>query len=92
MNKKFKTPKHSCQNVISFTCSDSALENIIEFLNGLKCLGEVGVTRDVIINFDGDGGDKVDYINVNGLSLSEWDIENTRLKEIDRIYNCKKII
>lgn len=91
MTHKYRTPKQDSENVISFTCSDGAITPVLEILEQLQCLGSIGSSRDVIINwggvndvhinFDGDGNHKVNNISVNGLTLKEWDIEHIRLKQ-----------
>ena len=50
----------------------------------LQMLGELGSTRDVVIdgrayNFDGDGPDRINYIKINGLSVEEWTKELKRI-------------
>ena len=92
MENKYKTPKMDCENVISFTCSDSAIEPVLELLGQLRILGSIGSSRDVIVNwergkekvifFDGDGRDRVNNVSVNGLTLKEWENEWERLNEI----------
>jgi len=83
----FKSPKISMQNTISFTCSDTAVNTLFTILCELKQLGELGASREVVIDgrayfFDGDGSDQVDYIKVNGLSIDEWNKEKRRLGEL----------
>lgn len=79
---KYKTPKISCQNVISFTCSNGAIEPLLDFFLKLKSLGDMGSTRDVVIDWDGDGNHRLDNITINGLTLSNWNKEWDRLKKI----------
>ena len=76
----YKTPHIAYQNVISFTCSDGSINSLIEFLNKLRSLGQMGSSRDVTIDWDGDGRDRVENISVNGMSLDAWDKEQKRLK------------
>jgi hypothetical protein len=83
MANKFKTPKISVQNVVSFTCSDGAIETLLKLFNNLKSLGEMGCSRDVTINWDGDGRDRLDNISVNGMTLLEWEKEWKRLNDIN---------
>lgn len=92
MENKYKTPKMDCENVISFTCSDSAIEPVLELLEQLRILGSIGSSRDIIVDwgrgeekvmfFDGDGRDRVNNVCVNGLTLKEWENEWKRLNEI----------
>lgn len=92
MENRFKTPKMDCENVISFTCSDSALKPVLELLEQMRILGSIGSSRDIIVNwgkneekvifFDGDGRDRVNHVSVNGLTLNEWEEEWHRLKQI----------
>lgn len=77
--EKFKSKRIGDQNIVSFTCSDSALEELLILLNRLKQLGDLGSSRRIfiedfegIIFFDGDGRDRLDNINVNGKPLKEW--------------------
>lgn len=81
--EKFKTPRIDAQNTISFTCSDDAVEPILEFLNKLKSLGEMGCSRTVKINWDGDGRDRVNYVSINGMSLKDWNDEWERLENLN---------
>ena len=88
---KYKTPKIDCANVISFTCSDNAIFQILQLLQEMKSMGEMGCTRDIIVKwgrdedvavlFDGDGNHKLNNISVNGLTLKEWKEEWKRLSE-----------
>ncbi len=84
---EFKSPKISIQNIISFTCSDTAVNTLFTILCELNQLGELGCSREVVIDgrayfFDGDGSDRVDYIKVNGLSIDEWTKEMQRLGKL----------
>ena len=81
MKKEFKTPRLDCENVISFTCSDSALEPVLKLLDNMRAMGEMGCSRDIIIkgwgndggglliDFDGDGRDRVNNITINGMII-----------------------
>lgn len=99
MKNKYKTPKLDSGNIVSFTCSDYALESILELLNELRTMGSLGCTRDIIIKwggendkiicFDGDGGDKINNININGLSEDQWEKEWKRLDDIHKQFNEK---
>lgn len=83
MNKnKFRTPKIDSQNVITFTCSDNSIKPLLNLLNELKSLGEMGCSRTIKIDWDGDGSDKINHISINGMTLSEWDDEWKRLDYI----------
>lgn len=84
---KFRTPKIDSQNVITFTCSDKSIISLLNLLNELKSLGEMGCSRTVKIDWDGDGSDRVNNISINGMTLSEWNIEWKRLSEIHDKYN-----
>lgn len=86
MEKEYKTPSIGSKNIISFTCSDSALEVLIELFEHLNILGQMGSTREVTLEWDGDDSDRLEHIVVNGLSLGEWDKEWKRLRRIDKIY------
>ena len=89
MKNKYKTPKIDMENVISFTCSDGAIESVLELLNNLKDLGEIGSSRNIVVEwggrynkeifFDGDGSARVNNITINGLSEDAWDKEWKRL-------------
>jgi len=89
MKNVYKTTKISNQNVVSFTCSDDALGSVLEILNEMKVLGNVGASRDIIIKwggkndicifFDGDGRYKVDNISINGMTEADWKKEWKRL-------------
>ena len=81
MENKFKTPHIGYQNVISFTCSDDAIEPLIELFGKLKSLGQMGSSREVSIDWDGDGRDRLEHITVNGLTLKAWEIEKERLND-----------
>jgi len=76
----FKTPKIGFQNVISFTCSDSAISPLLDLFNKLSCLGEIGSSKELVISWDGDGSDRLENITVNGVTLSNWEQEQNRLK------------
>lgn len=80
---KFRTPKIDSQNVISFTCSDDSIKPLLNLLNKLKSLGEMGCSRIIKIDWDGDGRDSVNNISVNGMTLKDWDIEWKRLNDIN---------
>ena len=82
-NNKFRTPKIDSQNVISFTCSDDSIKPLLKLLNELKSLGEMGSSRTVKIDWDGDGRDRVNNISVNGFGLKDWDNEWKRLNDIN---------
>ena len=84
---KFRTPKIDAQNVISFTCSDDSIKPLLNLLNELKSLGEMGCSRTIKIDWDGDGRDIVNNISVNGMTLKEWDVEWKRLNNIHIEYN-----
>ena len=94
MRKYFRTPKLDSENVVSFTCSNSALPSVLKILEELEVLSSIGSSRDIIVDwgkdkehiifFDGDGKDRVNNVSVNGLTLDEWEKEWTRLEEIDR--------
>lgn len=70
MKQKFKSPKTSLQNVISFTCSDDAVKPLLELFLKLEILGRMGYSRELTIDWD--GRDRLDNISVNGLTLDEW--------------------
>jgi len=92
MKNKYNTPRLDCENVVTFTCSTYALDGIIELLENMKAMGSMGCTRDIIVNwggegnnvicFDGDGGDKLNNISINGLTQTQWKEERKRLEEI----------
>lgn len=82
MKNKFKTPKMDSENVVSFTCSDQALEPILELLDKLFSLGQMGSSREVTIDWDGDGKHQVNNISVNGMNLDNWEKEWERLKSL----------
>lgn len=82
-NNKFRTPKIDSQNVISFTCSDDSIKPLLNLLNELKSLGEMGCSRTIKIDWDGDGRDRVNNISINGMTLKDWDIEWKRLNHIN---------
>ena len=89
---KYKTPKIDCENVISLTCSDNAIFPILQLLQEMKSMGEMGCTREIVVNwgrgedvvvlFDGDGNHQLNNISVNGLTLKEWEKEWKRLADI----------
>lgn len=72
MENKFRTRIDS-QNVISFTCPDDSLEPLLELLRKLRSLGRVGSSREVTIDWDGDGRDRLEDISVNGMTLDDWE-------------------
>lgn len=80
---KFRTPKIDSQNVISFTCSDDSIKPLLNLLKELKSLGEMGCSRTIKIDWDGDGRDRVNHISINGMTLLEWDNEWKRLNDIN---------
>ena len=82
-NNKFRTPKIDSQNVISFTCSDDSIKPLLNLLNELKSLGEIGCSRTIKIDWDGDGRDRVNNISINGMTLKDWDNEWKRLNDIN---------
>ena len=84
---KFRTPKIDSQNVISFTCSDDSIKPLLNLLKELKSLGEMGCSRTIKIDWDGDGRDRVNHISINGMTLSEWDNEWKRLNDIAKYQN-----
>jgi hypothetical protein len=84
MTHKYRTPLTSTQNVVSFTCSDGALETVLEVLRYMQTLGQLGGTREIVadgldVEFDGDGDHKLGHISVNGLSMPDWQDEWLRL-------------
>jgi hypothetical protein len=83
MKNKFKTPKISNDNVISFTCSDTAVEPLLELFGILSMYGQAGCSREVVIDWDGDGSDQLENISVNGMKLTDWEIEWKRLDDIE---------
>ena len=68
------------QNVVSFTCSDEVLPKLLDLPECVRDFGDRGSSRNVVLDFDGDGQDKVDHISVNGLTLDEWKAEHERLE------------
>lgn len=82
MEQKFKTPNISFQNVISFTCSDDAVNPLLELFSKLRSLGQMGRSGEVVIDWDGDGRDRLENISVNGLTMDAWDVEFSRLTKI----------
>lgn len=81
MKKKFKTPNIAFQNVISFTCSDDAVKPLLELFSELRSLGQMGGSRKLTIDWDGDGKDKLENISVNGMTLDAWEREFERLNK-----------
>ena len=79
MKQKFKSPKTSLQNDISFTCSDDAVKPLLELFLKLGTLGQMGYSRELTIDWD--GRDRLDNISVNGLTLDGWDSEFERLNK-----------
>ena len=68
MNDTIATP-----HKVSFECSDNAAWLFVEMLEQLKALGSDGLTRSIRIGgkeytFEGDGEDKIDSFNINGVS------------------------
>lgn len=96
MENKYKTPKIDTQNVVSFTCSDNALESVIELLENMRALGSMGCSRNIVVEwggkhntdifFDGDGSAKLNNITINGLSQDEWRKEWDRLEEVRKYF------
>jgi len=82
MKNKFKTPHISYQNVISFTCSDDSIEPLLELFQKLQSLGQMGSSREVTIDWDGDGRHRLENISINGLTLDAWDKERKRLDSL----------
>lgn len=82
MEQKFKTPNIAFQNVISFTCSDDAVKPLLELFSKLRSLGQMGSSREVVIDWDGDGRDRLENISVNGMTLDAWESEFLRLNKI----------
>lgn len=82
MEQKFKTPNIAFQNVISFTCSDDAVKPLLELFSKLRSLGQMGSSREVVIDWDGDGRDRLENISVNGMTLDAWETEFLRLNKI----------
>lgn len=85
MKNKFKTPHIAYQNVISFTCSDDSIKPLLELFGKLRGLGQMGCSRDVTINWDGDGRDRLENISVNGMTLTDWENEWNRLNDCNPI-------
>ncbi len=81
-DNKFRTPKIDSQNVITFTCSDDSIDTLLNLLKDLKSLGEMGCSRTIEVDFDGDGKDRVSNISINGMTLPEWESEWKRLSKI----------
>ena len=86
MENKFRTPRIDAQNVISFTCPDDSLEPLLEFFRKLRSLGQVGSSREVTIDWDGDGRDRLENISVNGMTLDDWEKEWNRLEGIRKVF------
>ena len=42
----------------------------------------MGCSRDIKVDWDGDGKDRVNNISINGMTLTEWENEWKRLGEI----------
>ena len=82
MENKYRTPKIDTQNVISFTCSDGSIEPLLELFGKLRSLGQMGSSREVTIDWDGDGSDRLENISVNGMTLTDWEKEWGRLNDI----------
>ena len=82
MEHKFKTPNIAFQNVISFTCSDAAVKPLLELFSKLRSLGQMGGSREVTIDWDGDGRERLENISVNGVTLDAWKKEFERLNQI----------
>lgn len=82
MTNKYRTPMTRAANVITFTCSDSSIEPLVELLERLKYLGNIGCTRTIPIDWDGDGNNRLANISVNGMTLDEWEIEWKRLNKL----------
>lgn len=87
MKNKFRTPKIDTQNVISFTCSDTSVELLLELFGKLRSLGQMGCSRQVTIDWDGDGSDRLENISVNGMTLGNWEKEWERLNDLERGFN-----
>lgn len=57
---------------ISFECNETAKDNLVPLLKYFKMMGNLGMTRDFVIDelddkwftFDGDGPDRLDNIKV----------------------------
>jgi hypothetical protein len=81
MEQKFKTPNIAFQNVISFTCSDDAVKTLLELFSKLRSLGQMGCSRELTIDWDGDGRDRLENISVNGMTLDAWESEFERLNK-----------
>jgi hypothetical protein len=81
MEQKFKTPNIAFQNVISFTCSDDAVKPLLELFSKLRSLGQMGCSRELTIDWDGDGRDRLENISVNGMTLDVWEREFERLNK-----------
>lgn len=87
MENKFRTPRIDTQNVISFTCSDDSLEPLLELFRKLRSLGQMGCSREVTIDWDGDGRDRLENISVNGMTLDDWEKEWNRLEGIRKVFD-----
>jgi len=81
MEQKFKTPNIAFQNVISFTCSDDAVKPLLKLFSKLRSLGQMGCSRELTIDWDGDGRDRLENISVNGMTLDAWESEFERLNK-----------
>ena len=90
MENKFRTPKIDAQNVISFTCSDDSIEPLLELFRKLRSLGQMGGSREVTIDWDGDGRDRLENISVNGMTLNDWEKEWKRLSDIRKDFQDNK--
>lgn len=94
---KFRTPKQDCENTIAFTCSNDAIEPILELLEQLRILGSIGSSRNITVEwggdknkkifFDGDGRHRLNNVSVNGLTLKQWEDEWKRLSDIKTKYD-----
>lgn len=98
--REFRTPAKNKSNIITFTCSDGAVEPVLELLGQMRAMGSMGCSRRIIVEwggrgedkavfFDGDGNHKLSHISVNGLTLEEWDKEWKRLDENAKRYEEK---
>lgn len=83
---EYKTPHVAYQNTIMITCSSDSLPKLVELFNKMHELGEMGSSRELVIDWDGDGGDRLDNIVVNGLTLEKWASEWNRLRMIGEEY------
>jgi len=87
MENKFRTPKIDSQNVISFTCPDGSIESLLDLFGKLRSLGQMGSSRKVVIDWDGDGRDRLENISVNGMTLDNWSKEWKRLENIRKDFD-----